>query len=196
MIRQILIAASLSAMMAPLPVYAQDQPRKLTPTIPETQIEAAEFSSPYEFLSAATSIDEFEIEAGALAERLSGTAAVKDLAASMSAQHAASMRDIRAAGKQDGVDIAKPSVDGEQQGMLAKLEALEGAEFDQAYADTQVYIHQRAIAIYRGYAEEQDSLGKFAANALPAVMDHYTMSIDLARQLGLESVVQEPDGAN
>ena len=196
MIRQLLLAASLSVVMAPLSVWAEDGTRKLTPTLPETQIEAADFSSPFEFLSAATSIDEFEIESAALAEQLSGSGAVKDFASSMSAKHAASMRDIRATGKSDGVDIAKPSVDGEQKGMLAKLEALDGEAFDRAYADTQVYIHQRAIAIYRGYAEKQDSLGKFAANALPAVIGDYAAAIDLARQLGLDSVEQKPADAN
>ncbi len=192
MIRQILLASSLVALMAPVTAFAQVDMGKVTPTIPESQIEAAEFSSPFEYVSAATSIDQFEIEAAALAQERAGSSEVKSFAADMATRHEALMSDIRAAGKADQVDIAKPSVDGEQQGMLGKMEALNGEEFDRAYANTQVYIHQRAIAIHRGYAENQDSLGKFAAAALPSLLTDYTAAITLAETVGVTSAEQQP----
>jgi len=190
MTRKFMLAVSLVALLAPLPAFAQAQTGSATPTLPESQIEAAEFSSPFEFVSAATSINEFEIQTSALAERLAESPEVKAFAADMAEMHKASMDAIRAAGAADGVEIAKPSVDGEQMGMIGKLEAQKGAEFDRSYAAAQVYIHQRAIAAYRGYATRTDQLGQFAASTLPAIIEDYAAALQLAEKLGVESAQQ------
>lgn len=190
MTRKFMFAISLVALMAPQAAFAQAQTGSATPTLPESQIGAAEFSSPFEFVSAATSINEFEVQTSALAERLAESPEVKAFAADMAVMHKASMDAIRAAGAADGVEIAKPSVDGEQMGMIGKLEAQKGAEFDRSYIATQVYIHQRAIAAYRGYATKTDQLGQFAASTLPAIIEDYAAALQLAEKLGVESAQQ------
>ena len=195
--RHLALAISLAALMAPLPALAQSADGSsaagsIAPTIPESQIEAAEFASPYQFLSAATSVDEFAIQASALAETKNASAEVKTIAAETAGLHQALMRGSLAAGKADGVEIAKPSVDGEQQGLLGKLEALDGGDFDRAYVEAQLFVHQRAIAIYRGYAGKADSLGQFATSALPNVVAQYGKLVAFAEASGMSATPQEP----
>lgn len=190
MARRFILAALIA--LAPLPAFAQAQTDTLTPTIPESQIEAAKLSSTYEFLSVSTSIDDFEAKSAVLAGRLAESADVKAFAAGMAADHVAMAEAALAAGKGDKVEIATPSVDGEQQGLLTKLEGLKGAEFDRSYIESQIYVHQRAIAIYKGYAGRQDNLGRFAAATLPKVVEHYSAVLGMAEKFGLTQAAQEP----
>lgn len=191
MTRRFMFAMSCIALMAPLPAFAQAQTGSATPTLPESQINAAEFSSPFEFISAATSIDQFEIQASALAEQLAEAREVKQFAADTAAIHRASIEAIRSIGANEGVEIAKPSVDGEQKGMIGKLEPQKGAEFDRSYLAAQVYIHQRAIAVYRGYASKGGKLGQYAASTLPKIVERYQIAIQLAEKLGVDAA-QKP----
>jgi putative membrane protein len=179
------------------PALAQDPARKVVPTIPESQIAPADLSSPYEFLSAATSASEFIRQAGALAEAKQSSAAVKATASALGDTHTQLIADARSAGKTDGVEIAKPSVDGEQQGLLGKLQGLDGAEFDRALIEAYVFVHQRAIALYRGYAEKADSLGKFAAAASLQITTDYSKVAQMATMSGAEAAEpQKPAVAN
>ncbi len=167
------------AMSLAMPVSVSAQ-TKVTPTMPATQIEPAALSSPYEFVSAATSIDAFTIEASGLAKTRAASTAVKALAADLAAAHAARIEATRAAGKADKVDIAEPAVDGEQKGLISKLEALDGAAFDRAYLDAMVYVHQRAIAYYAGFAKKDGELARFAAASLPVLVTQYDAIVALA----------------
>jgi predicted outer membrane protein len=175
----------LTVVLAPLALstsmaLAQAPTDRLTPTIPETQIEPAPLSSPYEFLSVATSAAEFIIQSAALAASKAGHQDISSMASRLSAAQEATKSALAAAGKQDGVEVAKPAMDGEQTGLLGKLEPLEGAEFDVAYVDAQLFAHQRTIAYYRGYADRPDSLGKAAKSLLPQLVAEYRDLIALA----------------
>ena len=173
MTRRLILAVLPLALLASSVSFAQTATDRLTPTIPESQIEPAPLSSPYEFLSVATSASDFVIEAAALASANKASASVQSVAADLSATHTALKAEILAAGKNDGVEIAKPAVDGEQAGLLGKLEPLKGAEFDRAYIDSQIFGHQRAIAYYRGFADQATALGAYAQKTLPKLVDDY-----------------------
>lgn len=192
MIRKSLLALPFM-MLAPLPATAQTPPESVSPTIPESQIAPAPLSSPFEFLSAATSVDDFVVKSGALAETLTASAQVKALAADLAALHAANMQELRTAGKVNAVEIAQPSVDGEQMGMLTKLEGMKGAEFDRSYLEAMIHVYQRAVALYRGYAAEPDNLGKFAALKLPEIQRHFDATVALADEFGMTSSIQTPE---
>jgi putative membrane protein len=179
--RNVLVISALAALLA-TPAMSQEE-RRIVPTIPESQIEAVALVSPFQFLSAATSANEFVIKAGAHAEAKAGSDTLKSLATEMAGLHAALMEGAIAAGKGASVEIARPSVDGEQQGLLGKLEALDGADFDRAYVEALVFGQQRAIAIYRGYADKPDALGQFAAQALPQVIAQYNSLVERAEAM-------------
>lgn len=178
----IILAVLLTA--APHTVFAQAQTDTLTPTIPATQIEALQLATPYEFLSASTGVDEFEVKAADLAATLAESNDVKIFAERTKADHLALVAEAKVAGKADKADIAGATIDGEQQGLLTKMEGLRGAAFDRAYAEAQVFVHQRAVAVYKGYAEKDTNLGRFAAATLPKIVSHFEEAQRLAAALG------------
>lgn len=190
--RRLIFAFLPLAMIVAAPAYAQTASDKVAPTIPETQIEPAELSSDYEFLAAATSADQFIIDAAALAQANAESADVKAIAQELSDTHTASMSAAMDAGKADEIEIAEPSVDGEQQGLLGRLEALKGAEFDSAYVESQLFVHQRAIAYYRGYADAGNNLATFASETAPQLVTQYNALVALADAVGIGEAAQTP----
>jgi predicted outer membrane protein len=165
-----------------VPAAAQSPTDRLTPTIPETQIEPAPLSSPYEFLSVATSASDFFVESAALATAKNASSEVKALAETLTATHKAMKADLAAAGKTDGVEVAKPAMDGEQTGLMGKLRPLDGPAFDAAYVDAQLFVHQRTIAYFRGYADRQDALGEAARRLMPTLVADYVGLVALAEK--------------
>ncbi len=163
--------------------YGQAQTDSLVPTIPETQIKPAELSSPYEFLSVSTSADDFVLMAAKLAATNAESAEVQSIAAKLATNHSAMMKGAIAAGKLDKVEIAKPSADGEQKGLLGKLEGLKQVDFDRAYVEAMIFVHQRTIAYYRGYADEGDNLAGFAAASLPSLVEDYGMLVAMGDKM-------------
>lgn len=73
--------------------------------------------------------------------------------------------------------------------MLGKLEQLKGAEFDRAFVDAQIFVHQRTLAYYRGYADENNNLARFAGASLPSLVANYGMLVAMSEKL------QRADGA-
>lgn len=180
------------ALLVSVSALAQTGSDKVAPTIPETQIKPAELSSDYEFLSVATSADEFIVKAAAIAATNAEAPEVKTLAQELTTAHTALIAASQAAGKADKVDIAAPSEDGEQSGLLGKLQALKGAEFDKAYVESQLFAYQRTISYYRGYADEGNNLAKFAGDTVPELVARYRALLDLAAQVGIGSAAQAP----
>jgi putative membrane protein len=176
--------------LASLPAFGQAQTDTLTPTIPASQIEALQLASTYEFLSTATGIDEFQTKAAALAENAAQSAEVKAFAQKMAAEHLKLVAAATKAGEADQTDIAAAHIDGQGQNLLIKMEVLEGAEFDRAYAEAQVFMHQFAIATYKGFAGKDNNLGRFAAATLPTIEQHYAEAMALAQSLGMGGAEQ------
>lgn len=191
MTRSALLAVPL-ALMLTTTAFGQAQTDSLSPTIPATQIEPADLATPYEFLSVSTSADDFIVKLGALAQVNAGSAEVKALAAELADRHMKLIQDANAAGKLDKVDIAEPSVDGEQRGLLGKLEPVKGADFDRAFVEAQIFAHQRAIAYFAGYADEGNSLAKYAAATLPTLTADYGKLQALAAKVGMAGTEQVP----
>jgi len=160
------------------------------PTIPETQIEPRKVATPFEFVSAASSADEFEIKAAQIALQKAQLPEVKAFAQMMIDDHAKSTAALMAAAKSDSVDIAEPSPDGEQQGMLGKLDQANSSDFDRVYVETQVFVHQRALSLFQGYSEGDAALNRFAMATLPVLSKHYAAITEMAGKVGAENAVQ------
>lgn len=162
------------------------------PTIPETQIAPAPLSSPFEFVSVATSADDFVIRAGALAQTNSDDAEIKALAEKLSTAHQSMMSASQAAAKQAGADIGKPGVDGEQFRLLGLMEAERGKDFDRLFLEGQIFVHQRTIAYYLGYESEPSALGEYAKATRPELAGHYAELLQVAAARGLSDAQQTP----
>jgi putative membrane protein len=189
MSRPLLAALAVSLSLAS-PAFAQSQSDSSVPTIPESQIAPRTVATTYEFVATASSGNAFEIEAATLALQKAQAPEVKALAQKMLDDHTAAQAELLAVGKTANTDIAKPAPDGEQQGLLDKLGAADPAAFDAAYVDSQVFAHQRALALFKGYAEGSEPLNQYAAKTLPTLQMHYAMVLDLAAKLPGEAAVQ------
>lgn len=189
MFRPALAALAVSLVVAS-PAFAQSQADSSVPTIPESQIEPRKVATTFEFVATASSGNAFEIEAARLALEKAQSPEVKALAQTMLDDHTAAQEELLAVGKSANTDIAKPAPDGEQQGLLDKLAAADAAAFDAAYIDSQVFAHQRALALFKGYAEGSEPLNQYAAKTVPVLQMHYQMVLDLAAKLPGEAAVQ------
>jgi putative membrane protein len=189
MFRPSVAALAASLLFAPA-AFAQSQSDSSVPTIPESQIEPRTVATTYEFVATASSGNAFEIEAATLALQKAAMPEVKALAQKMLDDHTAAQEELLAVGKSANTDIAKPAPDGEQQGLLDKLGAADPAGFDAMYLDSQIFAHQRALALFKGYAEGSEPLNQYAAKTLPTLQMHYQMVLDLSAKLPGEAAVQ------
>ena len=184
--------ALMSLMLGPVspPVLAQTAADDAVPTIPADQKAPVPAFSPYAFLATAAAANAFEIEAAKLAVQKAGDAEVKGFAQQMIADHEKAQADMFAAAKADKIEIAEPSMDGEQDGMIGKLEATSGADFDSLYVGTQLAAHQRAVALFQGYQGSDTELRRFANAALPVLVAHHDKVKALAERLKVPAVAQ------
>lgn len=172
------------------PAFAQSQGDSSIPTIPESQIEPRQLSSTYEFLSTADAADDFAMSAGKMALAKSGSDEIKSLAKTLIDDHARMQQALREAGKADKTEIAASSPDGEQKGLLNKMEPTTGVDFDRLYVESQIFLHQRAIAVFKGYQSQDNNLGRYAAKTLPALVQHYSTVLEAANRLQAVGAVQ------
>lgn len=177
-----LLAAALLA--SPLPAVAQSG--DATQTMPPSQRAPVPAFSPYAFLASAAAAGEFEIEAARLAVSKASDPEVKAFAETMLADHTKAQEEMLAAAKADKVEIAKPSMDGDQAGMLERMRPAEGEAFDRLYVETQVAAHQRAIALFEGYQEGDTQLHAFVRKALPVLKHHQEMILPIATRLKVQ----------
>jgi putative membrane protein len=178
-----IIRLAIMLMLCPLPALAQTAADDAVPTIPADQKAPVPAFSPYAFLATAAAANAFEIEAAKLAQAKAGDAEVKAFAAQMLADHEKAQAEMFAAAKADKVEIAEPSMDGEQDGMIGKLEAASGAAFDQLYVGTQLAAHERAVALFQGYQGSDTELRRFANATLPVLVAHHDRVAALAERL-------------
>ena len=172
-----------SVLLLPLPALAQSGDGSATQTVPQSQLAPVPAFSPYAFLATAAAGNAFEVEAAKIAVAKAADAEVKAFAETMLADHTKAQEEMIAAAKADKVEIAEPSMDGEQDGMLDKLKPAGGEVFDRLYVETQVAAHQRAVALFEGYQEGDTRLHDFARKALPLLKHHHEMILAIATRL-------------
>ena len=189
------VSVLASSLLLAMPALAQSTLSQSTlapsvPTIPESQIEPNKVATTYEFVATASSANAFEIEAAKLALQMAQSPDVKSFAQTMIEDHTAAQEELLATGKAVSTDIAKPQPDGEQQGLLDGLEGSEPGTFDALYVDSQIFAHQRAVALFKGYAEGSEPLNLYAAKTLPTLQEHYAMILDIAGKMQTKAAAQ------
>lgn len=137
---------------------------------------AAESTMTDDFVRKAAVASKFEIESSQLALEKSHNKQIKDFAQMMIDDHTKADRDLKAAVRSSDVDEAAipDSLDEKHQAMLDKLNNAKGKDFDRQYIKAQAEGHKEAVTLFDKYAKkgDDDSLKKFASNALPTLKDH------------------------
>ncbi|GGC69577.1 DUF4142 domain-containing protein [Undibacterium terreum] len=139
-----------------------------------------------QFLMTAAQAGNAEIVASKTASGKANSDAVKKFAAEMLADHGKVADELKklAAGK--GLNVPdEPSM--KQQALIAKLNVLDGAKFDQLYAaEIGVAAHKEAVALFRKAAvsAKDADVKAFAQQNLPALEHHLQMAQNLKTAVG------------
>jgi putative membrane protein len=173
--RAIFFAAALSGLA--LPAAAQTAP-----------------STP-QFATNVAISDLFEIESSKLALEKSANAQIKGFAQMMVADHTKTSNELKSLVQNvSGVQLPT-AMDADHKGKVDQLRAATGSAFDQQYRLLQIDGHQKAVALFDGYAKGGDNneIKAWAQNTVPALRQHLQRAQALpAAQAGGQQVKLTP----
>jgi putative membrane protein len=120
-----------------------------------------------------------EVELGRLASSKAANAEVKEFAAKMVTDHSKANAELTQIAS--GKSLMLPTqeqVKSKHQGMISKLEKLEGAAFDRAYMADMVKDHDKDVALFEKQAKNgrDVALQAFAEKTLPTLREHQKMA--------------------
>ncbi len=169
-IRYTLAAAIAALMTTAAPLRAQ-QPDTRTPAQTDTQ-KTVKFDADRTFLMTAGQGGHAEVVLAALATKKAGNDEVKKLAQLLEKEHSANNQELKSLATSKGVVVAT-TLDAEHQQLHDRLEKLDGAAFDRAYATAMVDGHKKMIALFEQASVSKDAQVKaFAEKTLPALREH------------------------
>jgi putative membrane protein len=120
-----------------------------------------------------------EVELGKLAQQKGSSDAVRDFAKRMQTDHGKAGDQLMRVGKQAEPSIPK-ELDPEHVRVREELNRASGKDFDVAYLTSQVRDHQKTanLLLWEISFGQNANLTKYAADALPTVMEH----MEIAKQ--------------
>ena len=119
--------------------------------------------------------DMYEIQAADMALERTENAQVRELAQMIKTDHTAASERLRAAAQAAG-ETLPTELDERRQGMLDNLRAASSAEeFDRVYIAQQVAAHEEALALHRGFADndENAALAQHAQSVIEPIEMHH-----------------------
>jgi putative membrane protein len=120
-----------------------------------------------------------EVELGRIASTRAANAEVKDFAAKMVTDHSKANAELtEIAGAKSLMLPTQDQVKAKHQGMIAKLEKLEGAAFDREYMSAMVKDHDKDVSLFEKQAKNgrDAALRAFAEKTLPTLREHQKMA--------------------
>lgn len=143
-------------------------------------------------LSVFGTIDQNEIEAAELAREKASSPMVRDYAKSLLQQHTAMLDEKRAIVNRMNVRPAKPrlasALEQANQETLETLRNKSGSEFDRAYVDYQIIMHDQAIKLSRDTAASVDDsrIKQHLIEARPDLASHLRTAQTIRQQLAMQ----------
>ena len=130
-----------------------------------------------------------EVELGKLAADRSGTKSIDDFGQRMAKDHGDANSKLASLARSAKVELPK-DLDAEHAAVRQQLQSLNGREFELRYVESQVKDHQKAVQllIYEIGSGQHVGVRQFAADTLPAVMEH----LEHAKQLHAELTGASP----
>ncbi len=156
-------------------------PAGLSPDTPglEAASPAADHSNAQDklFVRQAAIGNQAEVELGQLAHKKAASQSVRDFAQHMVDDHRKSGDLLRRLGRGANANLPK-ELDPEHQSVRTKLEQASGKDFDIAYIGSMIQDHQRTANLLQWEitSGQNEALKKYAADTLPAVMEHLEMA--------------------
>ena len=135
------------------------------------------------FFTHAAQDGEAEVQLAELAQQKAADAKVKEYAARLQKDHSNANSELRAIVAKKGLTV--PGGPGPHAAMKAKLEKMQGANFDQAYMRAMVEDHTKAVREFEMATKSPDEDVKaFAAKTLPTLREHLKMAQDISKTVG------------
>jgi putative membrane protein len=131
-----------------------------------------------EILGVLDTINRSEIDAGKLAKEKAAAPEVRSFASRMVSEHERMMDDMNQLAQRMGVRPQKPALaftlNDTHQDTMEELRGKSGSDFDQAYIEYQVKMHQQAVDLVKNAANEVDnfSLKKHLRETRPELYSH------------------------
>jgi putative membrane protein len=164
----LLVAASALFVAAPGIIYAgSTEP-------PAATGQKAVSDDDREFMHEAMMTGNTEVLAGQLAQQKASDPQIKEYAQRMVTEHRMNGEKLKQVARQLGYMLPPQADQMKQNEMLQELSGLSGKEFDEAYAEAQVDLHEDAIDLYEDAAENGTSpqLRQYAKETLPHLEQH------------------------
>jgi len=130
-----------------------------------------------EFAMKAASGGLAEVQAAQLAEQRATTPQLKQLAQRMTPVHTAANTELQQIAKQTNINLSSQPT-GKDAAEEQKLRGLNGAAFDQAYAQGQLQDHRETVELFQKEASsgQDPALKAFAQKTLPIMQQHLQMA--------------------
>jgi putative membrane protein len=134
-----------------------------------------------------------EVTFGELAAERAQAEAVSGFAGRMVEDHGAANETLAGIAEAGGIPLPD-ALNAEHAAMRDRLEGLEGAAFDLEYMKGQVVDHQKTVQllVWEIGQGQNAALQRFAADTLPAVLDHLRMAREIVEDLARERVAEAP----
>jgi putative membrane protein len=136
-----------------------------------------------DFVTAVSQTDEYERQAGRIAQNSGLTARVRDYATMMVKDHGKTSQALKAAADQAGLGAAsRAHISNDQVQLLNTLNYNIGMPtFDGVYMDQQIKVHQKTLDVVQAYAASGDNeaLRGAAAKLAPLIHQHLAMAQDV-----------------
>ncbi|WP_406826807.1 DUF4142 domain-containing protein [Pedobacter sp. KACC 23697] len=124
-----------------------------------------------------------EVEAAKVAAKNANSAAVKDFAAKMLADHTKANAELKALAVNKKV-ITPDALPADEQIHLDEMKKMTGAAFDKHYMDMMVTDHEKTVALFKQGTENRDqNIKEWATNTLKVIESHNEMAKKIAAGL-------------
>lgn len=128
-----------------------------------------------------------EVELGRLAVERAASAQVKQFAQQMIEDHSMAGDKLKQLAEQKQVTLP-PDILPKAEQTKEKLTKLNGAEFDRAYVEAMVEVHEKDVAAFDAVAKNATDadVKAFAAKTVPTLKHHQQMIRDLAKTMNVQ----------
>jgi putative membrane protein len=135
------------------------------------------------YVSIAGAMDLFTMRSGRLAIEKARNTELRELAQTLSDEHARRTEQLLGAARALGMDAHEPAMMPMHWEMLRQLERASGSRFDRTFLRQQLRVHEMALALHQNYAAngDRESLREVARAAIPMLENHMARVRSLSR---------------
>jgi len=139
-----------------------------------------------DFADSVASATQFEIQSSQLAQKHAKAPELKSFADQMIADHTKAADEFKTALREDGIAAPSDTMGITDLANYERLHLTTSNSFDGAYAKAQLNAHEKAVGLFRGYAQSGSSpkLKAFAEKTLPILEHHLEMIKEINRKIG------------